>query len=203
MGVGIDSAKRECILLEAARCFARFGFRKTSIDEIAQKAKVAKGTVYLAATSKEDLFYQVVHREIRAWVGEMSKLIDRRVPADELMTMLSVRSFDYLDSRPLLQDLLFGKTAEEIPAYSEQWVELRSLGNSNIIEVLNLGIQQKRFKPDLDVEALAGILGDLQLIGYAQFKDKSPDRAERLQRRIRAGFDMVMNGILATPRVAA
>lgn len=198
--MGIDSAKRECILVEAARCFARFGFRKTSIDEIAQKAKVAKGTVYLAATSKEDLFYQVVHREIRAWVGEMSKLIDRRTPADELMATLSASSFEYLDSRPLLQDLLFGKTAEDIPAYSDQWLELRALGNSNIVEVLKLGIAQKRFKPDLDVDTVATILGDLQLSGYALFKDKSPDRDERLQRRIAAGFDMVFNGILAKPR---
>lgn len=194
--MGIDSAKRECILLEAARAFARFGFRKTSIDEIAQKAGVAKGTVYLAATSKEDLFYQVLHREIRSWVGEMSKLIDRRVPADELLATLSLRSLEYLDKQPLLQDLLFGKTMEVVPTLSSQLRELRRLGNQNILEVLKLGQAQKRFRGEIDVEAVAELLGDLQLTGYAMFRESTDDRAERIQRRFRAGLDLILNGLL-------
>lgn len=198
--MGLDSAKRECILVEAAKAFARFGFRKTSIDEIAQKARVAKGTVYLAADSKEDLFYQVVHREIRAWVGEISKLIDRRTPADELMATLSAASIQYLEDRPLLQDLMFGKTAEEIPAYSSQWGELRALGNTNIVELLRLGVAQKRFKADLDVETVAEILGDLQLSGYAMFRIARENREELLARRVTAGLDLVLNGLLAKPR---
>ncbi|MGZ5968756.1 MAG: TetR/AcrR family transcriptional regulator, partial [Polyangiales bacterium] len=63
----MERAKKECILTEAGKAFTRFGFKKTSVDEIAKKAGVAKGTVYLAAESKEDLFYQVLHRELRAW----------------------------------------------------------------------------------------------------------------------------------------
>jgi AcrR family transcriptional regulator len=45
----MELAKKECILVEAARAFARFGFKKTSVDEIAKAAGVAKGTIYLAA----------------------------------------------------------------------------------------------------------------------------------------------------------
>ena len=78
----MELAKKECILMEAARAFARFGFKKTSVDEIAKAAGVAKGTIYLAAESKEDLFYQTLHREVRQWVAEVSKLIDPREPAD-------------------------------------------------------------------------------------------------------------------------
>jgi len=48
----VEQAKKDCILLEAARAFARFGFKKASIDEIAKEAGVGKGTVYLAAESK-------------------------------------------------------------------------------------------------------------------------------------------------------
>ena len=66
----MEQAKKDCILLEAARAFARFGFKKTSIDEVARAAGVAKGTVYLACDSKEDLFYQVLHRETRSWAAE-------------------------------------------------------------------------------------------------------------------------------------
>ena len=82
----MDRAKRECIVVAACKAFARFGFKKASVDEIAKRAGVAKGTVYLAAESKEDLFYQVLHRELRAWIAECSSMIDPRKPADQLIS---------------------------------------------------------------------------------------------------------------------
>src|SRR5690242_10652243 len=99
----MERTKKESILLEAARAFARYGFRKASIDQIARKAGVAKGTVYLAVESKEDLFYQVLHREVRAWIGEVSKTIDPRTPADQLLAIASLRAMEYLDAHPLVK----------------------------------------------------------------------------------------------------
>src|ERR1700688_1474791 len=50
-------SKRETRLLDAAaRLFTRFGFDKTSIDEIARDAGVSKGAVYLHWPSKDALF---------------------------------------------------------------------------------------------------------------------------------------------------
>ena len=59
----MERAKKDCILDSAAKAFARLGFKKASIDAIARAARVAKGTVYLACESKEDLFFQAVHRD--------------------------------------------------------------------------------------------------------------------------------------------
>src|SRR5260370_14749076 len=104
----MEREKKECILGAAVRAFARFGFKKTSVDQIAREAGVAKGTVYLAADTKEDLFYQAVHREVRAYTAELSKLIDPRVPADELLVQNTFAGLKYLDARPLVRDLIFG-----------------------------------------------------------------------------------------------
>ena len=195
----MDQAKKDCILLEAARAFARFGFKKASVDDIAKGAKVAKGTIYLACESKEDLFYQVLHRDVRSWVADVSKLIDPRIPADELLAMMSKAALMYLDQRPLVRDLLFGKTAELLPNWAERLQELRSLGSAGVIEVLKLGGRQGVFRSDLDVEAVASLLQDLQLTTYL-FHNQGADREDRLDRRMRAGLDMILNGIRA-PRV--
>lgn len=43
-------------LIHAARnLFLKYGFRRTSMDDVAKEADVAKGTLYLAFSSKEDL----------------------------------------------------------------------------------------------------------------------------------------------------
>jgi AcrR family transcriptional regulator len=48
--------KREAILDAALTLFGRYGYRRTSIDDIARAAGVAKGTVYLHVESKAALF---------------------------------------------------------------------------------------------------------------------------------------------------
>jgi AcrR family transcriptional regulator len=48
--------KREAIFEAALDLFGRYGYRRTSIDDIARKAGVAKGTVYLYVENKEALF---------------------------------------------------------------------------------------------------------------------------------------------------
>jgi len=57
-------SRREARLLDAAiRLFARFGFDKTSVDEIAREAGVSKGAVYLHWPSKDALFEATLIRE--------------------------------------------------------------------------------------------------------------------------------------------
>jgi len=199
----MDVAKKECILLEAARAFARWGFRKTSVDDIAKAAKVAKGTVYLACESKEDLFYQVLERELHAWVAEVAKMIDPSVPADELLVRMSHAGIAYLDAHPLVQDLFFGKTSELLPALRARFQQLRALGSTHVIEVLELGQRQGIFRPEIDCEAVASLLQDLQLTTYL-FHNEGPDRDARILRRGAAGLDLVLNGLRTeAPRTKA
>ncbi len=59
----IRGKKREYILNIAQSIFSYFGLKKTTIDEIAQKAGIGKGTIYNYFKSKEELFTKVVKRE--------------------------------------------------------------------------------------------------------------------------------------------
>ena len=131
----MDRAKKDSILLEAAKCFARFGFKKTSIDDIAKQAGVAKGTVYLAAESKEDLYYQVLNREVRAWIASSARVIDRR-PADMILAELLMVATSHLEESPLLIDLLIHGAQELLPTWRPQLEELRELGRTNLVELL-------------------------------------------------------------------
>ena len=70
------------------------------------------------------------------------------------------------------------------------------------IEVLRLGGRQGIFRIDLDVEVVASLLQDLQLTTYL-FHNRAPDREERLDRRMRARLDLVLNGIRAPNVVPA
>ena len=192
----MEAAKKELILEAAVRAFARHGFKKASVDDIARDAGVAKGTVYLACENKEDLFFQAVHRELRAWIGEISKLIDPRVPADELLGITAMAAFTYLESHPLVKDLFSGIFHGQLPGWANRFDELRAMGNTNVQEILKLGVRQGKFRKNLDVEETANILQDLNLISHVLMHSRSGGvTAEYVQRRFTAAMDLVLLGI--------
>src|SRR4051812_4124912 len=156
----MDRSKHECIIDAARRAFARFGFKKASVDEIAKEAGVAKGTVYLAAENKEDLLYQAILADLREWNAVVSKLIDPRKDALELLIELAQMSLATLSERPLVRQLLEGQMHELLPRWQDRFDELTRMGRTNTIEVLKLGISQGRFRKDLDAEATAELLMD-------------------------------------------
>jgi AcrR family transcriptional regulator len=195
----VEREKKESILKAASQVFSRFGLKKASIDEIAKDAGVAKGTVYLACESKEDLFYQAVHRELRAWIGECGHTIDPRVPADQLMESLVLASIGFLEARPLVRDLFLGAHGNLMPRWRARLDELRNLGHANIVELIRLGIKQGRFREDLDVPHVAELLQDLHLGTYLFRTHQLQAQPAEALRRLKAGLDLVLNG-LRTPK---
>jgi AcrR family transcriptional regulator len=198
----MEREKKECILSAATRLFARFGFKKTSVDQIAKDAGVAKGTVYLAADTKEDLFYQAVHREVRAYTAEIAKLIDPRKPADQLLIESSLAGQQYMADRPLVRDLIFGNHQLILPEWAERLDELRALGRQNSLEIIRLGIRQALFRADLDVEEVANILEDVAIATHV-FHFRGANKEERLAKRMRTAFDILMNGLRAAKTAGA
>jgi AcrR family transcriptional regulator len=66
---------REIIINVARRIFARFGFRKTTVDEIAQAAHKAKSSIYHYFKGKEEIFQAVVEMESKVLEKELTKAI--------------------------------------------------------------------------------------------------------------------------------
>jgi len=51
-----DTARRDAVLESALRTFARFGYRKTSMDDIAREAQISRPGLYFLFSSKAKLF---------------------------------------------------------------------------------------------------------------------------------------------------
>ncbi len=68
---------KKSIKLAAQDLFRRFGYHKTSVNEIAKKAKIAKATIYKYFGSKEDILHTLLMDYIQESVAE---LIDSNIP---------------------------------------------------------------------------------------------------------------------------
>ena len=185
---------RERILAAATECFNANGFKRASIGLIAEKAGVAKGTIYLYAKDKSDLYYQALHGELRRWIAAMSRRIDRRRRADELLMEVSWANLEFLAERPLLRDLMFGASYGLLPGHAEQFDELRELGSSFVREILELGVKQGLFDKALDLPTVARALLDLQVNAVVQ-RHRMPERLAALSVVQAQIFELSLRGL--------
>jgi AcrR family transcriptional regulator len=191
----VEEAKRQRILDVATKAFVKHGYKDTSIDEIARQADIAKGTVYLVCESKADLFYQVVHRDLKAWGAQISRFVDPRMPASEILAKMAHNGPRYLADHPLTRDLLAGVHHGLLSDWAERFEQLRTMGRADVAEVLRMGIRNGEFRKDLDVEECAGILQDLTHAGYVLYGEKWGEDPDLAKRRIAGVLDVVLNGL--------
>lgn len=157
----MEPQKQKRILQAAQELFGRHGFKRVAIDEIAKKAGVSKGTVYNFAESKDELYFRVVEEDLAQWVAEAESRMDFTKPADELLLSSGLYSFEYLDNKPTLRQLL----VEDLDYSMQVWVKkldhIRKRCSANSVKILELGIRQGKFRADLDVENAALVLQDI------------------------------------------
>jgi AcrR family transcriptional regulator len=101
---------REERLLDAATTLlVRWGYRKTTIDDVAREAGVGKGTIYLHWKDKNDLFRAAVWREQLRFSEEAK----RRIAADPeggLLHRVITHSMLAALSNPLIAAVMRGKS---------------------------------------------------------------------------------------------
>jgi AcrR family transcriptional regulator len=90
-----SDGKREAILQAALDLFGRYGYRRTSIDDIARKAGVAKGTVYLYVENKEALFRSLSQSLLDRMLADARRAAGARAPVAERLTRILDAKFGF------------------------------------------------------------------------------------------------------------
>ena len=80
-------------IVEAARhIFSRFGFKKTTMDDIALGVGKGKSSIYYYYTSKDQVFQAVVEKEITVLRSELLKVIESETnPVEKIQNYVTVR----------------------------------------------------------------------------------------------------------------
>ena len=124
-GAKEGSAKPNAIVLAALELFTRYGYRKTSIDDLAQAAQVAKRTVYLHFENKAAVFLAILE-----YLGDQVR--QRCVAAEGISGTAADRLTGLLDAYFGLAFELFSKSAH-LPELEETFSKLARarIGNLN------------------------------------------------------------------------
>lgn len=76
---------RENILKIAQDIFSKYGYKKTTLDDIANAVRKGKSSLYYYFKSKEDLFQAVIMKEVESLAKELDRVVNRNTePVDKL-----------------------------------------------------------------------------------------------------------------------
>ncbi|MFB6679408.1 TetR/AcrR family transcriptional regulator [Streptomyces sp. NPDC056390] len=193
-----DSVRADRILAAARDLLLAWGYKRVTIDDIARRAKVGKGTVYLHWKTKETLFVELLRREF----CEVLAAVAARVAGDAagaLPHRLCREVFTEHLRRPIALALHVGDSemlgrltpgGHKEPAAAEGDVHALLV---RLVDVWRAhGLLTPALPADDQVYALdavmTGYFSDLRMVPQAQ-EPSSERRADLLAHTIRATFE--------------
>jgi len=153
---------RETILRHASDLFGNKDFARVSIDKVASRSGVGKGSIYRQFGSKEELYASVVIEGFKHLQKEIRSALSGTVSTRDQIATVVRHTLTFFWTRRQFFALLRDPT--RIPArlersYRKERQELASLVEAILVE----GIQSVALRPDLDTRIVAeSLLGMLR-----------------------------------------
>jgi AcrR family transcriptional regulator len=190
--------KRERILRSASELFVRQGYRKTSVEEIAHQAGVAKGTVYLYYTNKAEIALHAMVLEKRQQLGRMALLDDSSLSPRDALRALIALGVEVASEMPLTISLVQGDHAIAL-ALSEldEEVLTRVNGLQTQLVMQMLDAATGHAWPREQLEARGQVLVELMTAVFTSERFNAEARPLEEYGLILA--DIVVNGVLHEP----
>ncbi len=194
-----ESSKRQeraqRILAAAAELVRRWGYGKTTIDDIARQAGVAKGTIYLHWKTREDLFKALMLSEEQALADDIKRRVENDPQGATLHGVIKHTILAILKN-PLMKAAFMGDTdmLGEIARmkYGTNRYQERLLNFTTYFEVLrNQGIIRSDLSPKAEIYMLSAISTGFLLVDPLlpnEFKLSDEEVAEMLAETIRRTF---------------
>jgi len=130
--------RREEILTAAIKVFGKKGFAATCVGDVADAAKMAKGTVYLYFESKEEIYATAVRLAIERLQAHSAEQVQPAAGVRErLAVAISVRMEFWHEQLNLYRLLL---TVGREPQHKRQTHELLRAGHAYFLGILKEGV---------------------------------------------------------------
>ena len=151
--------RRQEILEAAAKSFSLFGYKATTMDQVAKIANVGKGTIYTFFSNKEELFNAIVLKMINEMRAEADAVSIEGAPFEQnaharLMQMLKFRG-----THQLYVKLIDEEKELRTPAVGEVLQAIEKEIVFYVKEKIEKGIAKGEVKPC-----------DTELVAYMLFK---------------------------------
>ena len=191
-------SRRDELLDLAATMFAQRGLRATTVRDIADSAGILSGSLYHHFKSKEQMVEEVL-RDFLDWLfARYQEIVDTEQNPLERLKGLFMTSFEAIEDRHA-QVVIYQDEAKRLSALPQfDFVDARNKEQRKLwIDLLNEGVKQGCFRPDIDVDVVYRFIRDTTWVSVRWYQPGGPLTAEEVGRQY---LSIVLGGISATNR---
>ena len=194
--------RKNTILRAARRLFFDRGFKSVTVDNIAAKSEVSKGSIYLCFESKEEIYAQILISDNIALYERIKNFSATEASASQLLLEFARIYVDYfLNDNELFRILMtFMMQTGQMNLTEKQNTELIRSTNENIkiiSEIIQKGIDSGEFPPIGNIRqmqnAIWGMLNGV--ISLYVFTGNPAKRTERIHSTIRDSLNVFIEGL--------
>jgi TetR/AcrR family transcriptional regulator, cholesterol catabolism regulator len=185
--------RRDELLELAATMFAERGLRATTVRDIADSAGILSGSLYHHFSSKEEMVDELL-RGFLDWLFDRYQQIVATEPNPlERLKGLFMASFEAIEERHA-QVVIYQDEAKRLSGRERfSYVEERNKEQRKMwVDVLNQGIEEGYFRPDLDVDLVYRLIRDTTWVSVRWYQPGGPLTAEQVGQQYLA---IVLGGI--------
>jgi AcrR family transcriptional regulator len=184
---------RKKIIISAGGIFSRYGFKKTTMDEIAKALKMGKSSVYYYFKSKEEIFEAVVLHEANILRNELTtaiKSVDSPVGKMKNYVFVRMKTFEKLSN---YYNAIFDKNLDHYEFIEKIRVKYDREELAILRLILYHGAREKVFNVENSEYTAMAVQTTLKGLEVPLFWKKKEDHIEK---RLNAILDVLFNGLV-------
>ncbi|MET8907348.1 TetR/AcrR family transcriptional regulator [Micromonospora sp. NPDC004551] len=166
---------RQRLFVAAVELIAEQGFSATTVDDIAARAGVAKGTVYYNFESKTVLFEELLRHGIGLLTAEFRAAVTGLPPREALAALVRAE-LDYIRRYRAFAQLLLSEMWRTNREWQQTLRLLRGEAIEVIAETVRAGVASGDLPADLDVRTASSALFGVGLVVAVDWLVFQPDR---------------------------
>jgi AcrR family transcriptional regulator len=168
--------KKQLILDAAETLLHKYGYSKTSLDDIAKEAGLGKGTIYYYFESKEEIFIAVAKDHSDKYFSLIKKSIaSKKGFADKFATSLHMPIKLVYEHAPVLLDAIKNIPPHYLPTLDKFRAESKKRMISILNDVIQDGLEEGVITETIPAERLVNIIFDWFLMGDSNIIVQHPE----------------------------
>ncbi|MEL7604065.1 MAG: TetR/AcrR family transcriptional regulator [Bacillota bacterium] len=183
----------ETILQAALKCFAAYGYKKTTLEDIAGELGLGNSSVYAYTESKRALYEDTVRYVMLRWQGRVKAAVEEQLTAAGRFRALCETALLYLSEDAAFCALLRSDpTIFPMFAEADPYEEINADSVAMIARILDEGQASGEFRR-LDTAAVSDVLFSLYkgfiIRAYVEHEDRF------MEGHLTQTLDLILNGI--------
>jgi len=190
----IKTKKYPALYQASLELFANFGYKKTTVEDVADRLDMTKGNLYFYVKNKKQLYEQTINHALTQWKDHVKKAVAKKTDPADKFRIMAVSAMAYIEKNaPLRRVIMNDPKIFTLSPKEDRFSKTNQAAMVILKDILEQGMEQKKFYP-MDVDQVTVYLFSV----YMMFLIKTYVKADQgsSKKLFTAALELNIRGLL-------